>query len=124
MHIKAEHSRPPCGLGSEHYWKIIELAAERRPVHARGITYALLGRPRSKARSEERRVGEALLWAREVGDLNREAIIDQRSAWRRVPLWDNAEGLAEQILGQRRNHWQDQNVRVVLISENPALKEH
>jgi hypothetical protein len=62
------------------------------------------------------------VWAREVGDLDWGWVVDQRAAWRKVTLWPNAEALSEAVVNERRDHWQDQEVRIVVISEKSGIE--
>jgi hypothetical protein len=102
------------------------MAAEAaQPITGRGIGYKLFTASQipSMARSEMQRVYRLLKEAREEGIIPWEWIVDETREIERVPTWANPQEYAECVArSYRRNFWDQQPVRVCVVSEKGTVR--
>jgi hypothetical protein len=102
-----------------------DAAEAAQPITGRGIGYKLftLGLIPSMARSEMQRVYRLLKEAREQGDLPWEWIVDETREIERVSTWRNPAAYAGCVArSYRRDFWQQQPVRVQVVSEKGTIR--
>jgi hypothetical protein len=96
-----------------------------QPITGRGIGYKLFtaGLIPSMARSEMAKVYRLLKIARERRLIPWEWIVDETRALEREPTWDNPADYAECVTqSYRRDHWNQQPVRVEVWSEKGTVR--
>jgi hypothetical protein len=101
------------------------VAEAAQPITGRGVGYKLFVAHliSSMARSEMRRVYRLLRLAREQGIIPWEWIVDEGRAIERVSTWsDPAEYARAVARSYRRDFWDQQPVRVIVISEKGTVR--
>ena len=96
-----------------------------QPVTGRGVGYKLFtaGQIASMATNEMQRVYRLLKYAREQGILPWEWIVDETREIERVPTWANPQEYAECVArSYRRDFWDQQPVRVIVVSEKGTVR--
>jgi hypothetical protein len=106
--------------------KAMHKAAEAaQPITGRGIGYKLFtaGLIPSMATLEMQKVYRLLRIAREQGDIPWEWIVDETRAIERVSTWSNPEEYARCVArSYRRDFWDQQPVRVLVVSEKGTVR--
>ncbi|OLB72049.1 MAG: hypothetical protein AUI16_21440 [Alphaproteobacteria bacterium 13_2_20CM_2_64_7] len=100
-------------------------AEAAQPITGRGIGYKLFtaGLISSMARAEMQRVYRLLKEARERGDIPWEWIVDETRELERVSTWDNPAQYARAVArSYRRDFWNQQPVRVIVVSEKGTVR--
>jgi hypothetical protein len=100
-------------------------AAAAYPITGRGIGYKLFtaGLIPSMARSEMQRVYRLLKEARERDIIPWEWIVDETRSIERVSTWSNPEEYARCVArSYRRDFWDQQPVRVLVVSEKGTVR--
>ena len=96
-----------------------------QPVTGSGVGYKLFtaGQIASMATNEMQRVYRLLKYAREQGILPWEWIVDETREIERVPTWANPQEYAECVArSYRRDFWDQQPVRVIVVSEKGTVR--
>ena len=100
-------------------------AEAAQPITGRGIGYKLFtaGLIPSMATNEMQRVYRLLKVARERGDIPWEWIVDEGRAIERVSTWaDPAEYARAVAQSYRRDFWNQQPVRIIVVSEKGTVR--
>jgi hypothetical protein len=100
-------------------------AEAAQPITGRGIDYKLftVGLIPSMDRSEMQRVYRLLKEAREEGTIPWEWIVDETREVERVSTWSNPAEYARCVArGYRRDFWDQQPVRVMVVSEKGTVR--
>jgi hypothetical protein len=100
-------------------------AQAAHPITGRGIGYKLFtqGRIPSMSRADMQRVYRLLKEARERGDIPWEWIVDETRAIERVATWSDPADYASCVAqSYRRDFWDHQPVRVIVVSEKGTVR--
>jgi hypothetical protein len=100
-------------------------AKAAQPITGRGIGYKLFTRGLipSMAMNEMQRVYRLLKVAREQGNIRWEWIVDDTRELERVSTWDNPADYARCVAqSYRRDFWNQQPVRVIVVSEKGTVR--
>ena len=101
------------------------IAKDLQPITGRGIGYQLFTRKliAAMSRQEMQRVYRLLKEARERGIIPWEWIVDETRSIERVPTWDDPEDYAACVAqAYRRDFWNQQPHRVILVSEKGTVR--
>jgi hypothetical protein len=101
------------------------IAKATRPITGRGVGYKLFTTDLipSMARPEMRRVYRLLKEAREQGRIPWEWIVDETRELERVSTWANPASYARAVArSYRRDFWDQQPVRVMVVSEKGTVR--
>jgi hypothetical protein len=96
-----------------------------QPITGRGVGYKLFasGLIRSMTRAEMQRVYRLLKEARERGDIPWEWIVDETRELERVSTWSNPAEYARCVAqSYRRDFWDQQPVRILVVSEKGTVR--
>ena len=102
-----------------------EILEEIRPASVRAASYQLFNRKllASMAKSQTNRVSQQLVYAREVGFIPWEWIVDETREAERVAAWENPADFVETVKrSYRRDHWADQPIRLELWAEKGTVR--
>jgi len=101
------------------------IAEAAQPITGRGVGYKLFtqGLTPSMERSVMQRVYRLLVKAREQGTIPWDWIVDESRSLERVPTWADPEQYARAVArSYRRDFWNQQPVRVMVISEKGTVR--
>ena len=101
------------------------VAQDLQPITGRGIGYQLFTRKliAAMSRQEMQRVYRLLKEARERGIIPWEWIVDETRSIERVPTWNDPEDYAACVAqAYRRDLWNQQPHRVILVSEKGTVR--
>ena len=102
-----------------------KILAIEHPTSVRAVCYRLFAQgliPNMKKTSTDA-VGKQLVWARENGIIPWEWITDETRETERPGTWDNPDQIINRaVKTYRRDHWQDQPLRVEVISEKGTIR--
>jgi hypothetical protein len=104
-----------------------QAARKAQPITGRGVGYKLFTRVppliSSMARNEMQRVYRLLREAREQGDIPWEWIVDETREVERVSTWANPAEYARTVAqSYRRDFWDQQPIRVMVVSEKGTVR--
>ena len=102
--------------------RICEIA---QPITGRGVGYKLFtaGLIKSMSRSEMQRVYRLLKEAREQNIIPWDWIVDESRALERRASWSDPESFSQSVIRQyRRDYWDQQSVRVEVLSEKGTIR--
>lgn len=102
-----------------------EILDEIQPATVRAVCYRLFtaGLIPDMGKASTDKVSRQLVWAREVGVVPWDWIVDETRDAERVSTWTNPEQIiSAAVRGYRRNYWQDQAYRVEVWSEKGTVR--
>jgi hypothetical protein len=100
-----------------------EIAEALQPITGRGVGYQLFVRGLIPSMDEMRKVYRLLLKAREDDIIPWEWIVDETREEERVAVWDDPQEYAADVARwYRRDFWNNQPIRVKLVSEKGTVR--
>ena len=102
-----------------------EILAEIQPASVRAVCYRLFtsGLIADMGKGSTDKVSRQLVWAREVGIIPWEWIVDETRDAERISTWTDPDAIIRAaVRGYRRNYWQDQAYRVEVWSEKGTVR--
>lgn len=102
-----------------------DILSEIQPASVRAVCYRLLVREliSSMAKGETSKVSKQLTWAREVGRIPWQWIVDETRAPETVAQWEDPQSVIESACAQyRKDYWQLQPNRVEVWSEKGTVR--
>ena len=99
------------------------IVAAAQPITGRGVGYKLFTAGLIASMAEQPKVYRLLVQAREEGIIPWEWIVDETRSLERKASWNNVEQFARCAINQyRRDHWNQQPVRVEVWSEKGTIR--